>query len=147
MKIRTNLTDATIARYNAMNWNHGEDIYCLAPCGDCWMEILREQYNEDPEFLVDAEMLRSDTEWQIEKHQTMIDQDEAGHCHAWYLEGDRDRRTMEGVKLWRKYNREIVEYRRALKKWLASVETCEPRWIDTDDIEIRFDKRSGKAIA
>lgn len=146
MKVRTNLTPKTIAAYNAMNWNHGEDIYTLSPVGDCWHEVLRDAYEDDPGYILDLSALVSDTEWQIEKHETMLEEDEAGACHQWYLEGDRDERTMKGLKEWRKGRREVAAYKSDLRKWESSAETCDPYWFDTDDVHIDFNGR-GRAVA
>lgn len=145
MKIKTNMTPATIAAYNAMNWNHGEDIYTLSPCGDCWEEVLKDTYEDDPDYLLDLNALVEDTEWQIGKHENILEENEPGACHQWYLEGDRYERTMRGLAEWRKGRKEIAAYRAALRKWKREAKTCEPYWFDTDDIEIKFD--GDKAIA
>lgn len=146
MKVRTNLTPQSIAAYNAMNWNHGEDIYTLSPVGDCWHEVLEDTYADEPDYMLDLAALVADTEWQIEKHETMLEENEPGACHQWWLEGDRDERTMRGLAEWRRGRKEIAAYRAALRKWQREAQTCDPYWFDTDDIEIKFN-RSGKAVA
>lgn len=150
MKIMTTMTDDVINRYNAMMWNNGEEPYTVSCYGDNLQELLGPNGDN---FVasgtpLDADYLINDCCWQIEKHETMLDEDEAGCCHKWYTEdGCRDKRTMAGMKIWRKERKRIGAWKRQFAAWkkFAAANVCAPREIDIDRIDIKF--KHGKAVA
>lgn len=143
MIIKTNLSWNTLANYSAMMWNNGEEPYCIG--GDAFLDCL----DSDGEELLDLDYLKSDCEWQIEKHFTMLEEDFVATCHQDYLEGHRDSETVKGNNQYTQYRKEANAFKRQYRKWLESVEVVEEWTFDTDiDEFISFPSTAnGKAVA
>lgn len=131
MLIKTNLSWNTLARYSAMVWNNGEDEYTMN--GDNFVECVEAE--EDPDFVLTVDWLKSDCEWHIEKQRTMLDEDFIADYHRDYLEGYRDEETVAGHKEYLKQRNRINAFKRQFKTWLASVEVIDTWTFDTDKDE------------
>lgn len=144
MVIKTNLSWNTLATYSAMLWNNGEDAYIVT--GDNFIECVGE---EDPNFILTLDWLKSDCEWHIEGQYSMLDGDYWADWHRDYLEGYRDEKTVEGHKEYLKQRKEINSFKRQYRKWLTTVETVEEWTFDTDvDEFISFPaSANGSAVA
>ena len=144
MKISTNLSWNTLARYAAMLWNAGEEPY--TPNGDNLVELVEAE--DDPSFVLDLEWLKMDCKWHVDKHFDMLEEEFCAVCHRDYLAGRRDKETVDGHNKYLKWRKEAREFKRAFKIWVSTAETV-PEWVyDTDTAEfVTFPKNAnGKAV-
>lgn len=137
MKIKTNLSFNCLAKYSAMMWNHSEEPYMAN--GENLVEIIKDGEDLNT-FVLTDDFLVGDCEWQIEKQENMLEEDEAGACAEWYRDGDRDERTMKGYAIYKKCKKEIASFKRELKKWIKEVEYVDVWEYESDTIDfIKFD--------
>ncbi len=137
MTIRTNLSWNTLARYNAMMWNNNEEPYCIGE------DAFREVFLDSGESLLTLDYLKKEALWNIDKQETMLEEDFIGVCHQDYKEGYRDSATIEGHKKYLEAKKEINAFKRELKKWLVSAEEVPERTIMVDTAEDFLEFRNG----
>ena len=140
MVIKTNLSWNTLAKYSALLWNNGKDDYIAT--GDNLVEMIEDE--DDPDFILTVDYLRSDCEWHIQGYYDMLEEDFIAVCHQDFKEGRRDAETIKGHEEYLKQRKVLNAFKRNFKKWLEEVEEV-PVWTyDTDTTDfIIYDYTNG----